>query len=149
MLIRIAELKDVDQIATFQLNMAYESESTTLNYKTLQAGVAAIIADSNKGTYLVAENNSQLIGCLMITKEWSDWKNSWYWWIQSAYVEPNWRQQGIFTAMYNTVKKMAANDGACSVRLYVDKTNINAQSAYKKLGMTDSHYFIYEIQLSK
>lgn len=135
---------DIDSIVLFQMEMALESEGTILNQETVKKGVTAVINDDFKGTYWVAKHQGNAIGSLMITREWSDWNNQWYWWIQSVYIKPEYRKQGVFKAMYSSVKESARENGVSQVRLYVDKTNHPAQTAYHKLGMCETHYLMFE-----
>lgn len=135
---------DIEAIAEFQIDMALETEYLLLNRGTVLSGVTAVVEDPSKGLYFVARDGDKPIGSLMLTKEWSDWHNRWYWWIQSVYVAPDYRRQGVFTALYNAVYEAAKEERVCQVRLYVDKTNTLAQSTYQKLGMHESHYLMYE-----
>ena len=146
--IHIGTQADIKAIAQFQVDMALESEGTTLSIDTVIPGVAAAINDSNKATYVIAYLNGNPIASLMITKEWSDWTNKWYWWIQSVYVIPQYRGKGVYKAMYNKIKDMALQNGVTQIRLYVDKTNVNAQKVYQKLGMSECHYLMYEETIS-
>lgn len=143
-LIDIGGVSDIDAIAGFQVAMALESEGTELDKETVTKGVAAAMNDESKGTYIVARIKGKPIGSLMLTREWSDWNNRWYWWVQSVYVVPEHRGQGIFRAMYTKVKEMAMGQGITQIRLYVDKTNIKAQDVYRHLGMQECHYLMYE-----
>lgn len=135
---------DIDAIVRFQADMAMESEGTLLDVDRLTLGVTSAINDEQKGTYLVARANGTPIGSLMVTREWSDWNNMWYWWIQSVYVLPEYRNQGVYRAMYATLKDMAKENGVSQVRLYADRTNHSAQQVYQRLGMTESHYLMFE-----
>ncbi|MDO4462711.1 MAG: GNAT family N-acetyltransferase [Bacteroidia bacterium] len=146
--IKIAESTDIEAITSFQVDMALESEETTLNMTQVRKGVQSIIEDESKGKYFIAYTNNSPIGSLMLTKEWSDWNNGWYWWIQSVYVKPEYRRQGVFTALYSHVREVAKTSNVIQLRLYVDKTNLLAQQTYQKLGMHDSHYYIYEEKLN-
>lgn len=135
---------DIEAIVRFQADMAMESEGTMLDMNRLTLGVTSAINDEQKGTYLVARANDTPIGSLMVTREWSDWNNMWYWWIQSVYVMPEYRNQGVYRAMYTTLKNMAKENGVSQVRLYADRTNHSAQQVYRHLGMTESHYLMFE-----
>ena len=121
-----------------------ESEGTTLDREKLAKGVTAAINDESKGIYLVARAEGKAIGSLMLTREWSDWNNQWYWWIQSVYVMPEYRKKGVYKAMYATLKQMARESGVAQIRLYADKTNLPAQQVYRRLGMEESHYLMFE-----
>ena len=146
--IQIGTQSDIRTIAQFQVDMALESEGTTLSIDTVIPGVEAAINDSNKATYVIAYQSGNPIASLMITKEWSDWTTKWYWWIQSVYVTPQYRGKGVYKAMYNKIKDMALQNGVTQIRLYVDKTNVNAQKVYQKLGMSECHYLMYEETIS-
>jgi ribosomal protein S18 acetylase RimI-like enzyme len=135
---------DIDTIVRFQADMAMESEGTTLDREKLAKGVTAAINDEAKGIYLVARAEGKAIGSLMLTREWSDWNNQWYWWIQSVYVMPEYRKKGVYKAMYATLKQMARENGVAQIRLYADKTNLPAQQVYRRLGMEQSHYLMFE-----
>jgi ribosomal protein S18 acetylase RimI-like enzyme len=138
------ETSDIDAIVRFQADMAMESEGIMLDMCRLTSGVTSAMKDESKGTYLVARANGTPIGSLMLTREWSDWNNQWYWWIQSVYVMPEYRNQGIYRAMYTTLKDMARESGVSQIRLYADKSNVSAQHVYKRLGMHESHYLMFE-----
>ena len=136
--------EDIQAIAQFQVDMALESEGTVLDIQTVLPGVTAAMNNPQKGTYIVARANGEAISSLMLTREWSDWTNRWYWWIQSVYVKPEYRGKGAYRAMYEKIKEMAQQQGVTQIRLYVDKTNVRAQQVYKKLGMDECHYLMYE-----
>ncbi len=140
-------VNDIDAITGFQMAMASESEGTILDQKKVRCGVTSVMEDESKGVYIVARIDDNAIASLMITREWSDWNNGWYWWIQSVYVMPEYRGHGIFRAMYEKVMEMAKENSITQVRLYVDRHNINAQKAYRKLGMEECHYLMYEISV--
>jgi ribosomal protein S18 acetylase RimI-like enzyme len=142
--VAIGEMKDISTIAQFQVDMAFESEGTTLSVDRVLCGVTAVMSDCNKGTYLVARMDGRIVASLMITREWSDWNGEWYWWVQSVYVMPDFRGKGVYRAMYAKVKEMAIEEGVSQIRLYVDKTNHSAQQVYKRLGMKECHYLMYE-----
>ncbi len=140
----VGTTKDIQSIAQFQVDMAQESEGTTLDIQTVLPGVTAAVNDQQKGTYIVCSVDGQAISSLMLTREWSDWTNRWYWWIQSVYVKPEYRGKGAYRAMYEKIKQMAKEQGVTQIRLYVDKTNYSAQKVYQKLGMAECHYYMYE-----
>ena len=135
---------DIDAIVRFQADMAMESEGTMLDMDRLTLGVSSAINDEQKGIYLVARAEGKAIGSLMLTREWSDWNNQWYWWIQSVYVMPEYRKKGVYKALYATLKDMARENGVSQIRLYADKSNVSAQHVYKRLGMHESHYLMFE-----
>lgn len=136
--------EDIQALVQFQVDMALESEGTALDRERVTKGISAVMEDQNKGIYLLARSDGKPIGSLMLTREWSDWTNRWYWWIQSVYVQPEHRGQGVYKALYDKVKEMAREQGVVQVRLYVDKTNLRAQQVYQKLGMDECHYLMYE-----
>ena len=143
--IRLATDSDVSALVEFNQAMALETEGKTLDAKTLTSGVTAVFADTEKGFYVVAEDNGEIVGGLMVTTEWSDWRNSWFWWIQSVYIRPVGRGKGIYKQLYQFVKQKAAdNGGVCGFRLYVEKENESAQAVYEKLGMEKTYYLMYE-----
>lgn len=125
--------------------MALETENKELDGDILSKGVNRLIADPSKGFYLVAEQNNQVVGSLMVTTEWSDWRNGVFWWVQSVYISPDFRRQGIYSKLYEQVKDLAEKQGdVCGFRLYVEKDNSIAQQTYESLGMHSSHYLMYE-----
>lgn len=143
--IRLATSSDVPALVAFNQAMALETEGKTLDAETLTKGVTAVFADAGKGFYVVAEDNGEILGGLMVTTEWSDWRNGWFWWIQSVYIRPEGRGQGIYRNLYEFVKQKAADDcGVCGFRLYVEKENEKAQAVYEKLGMQKTYYLMYE-----
>ncbi len=144
--ISVAEMQDTETLVQFQLAMAQESEGTQLDYVTVREGVKNAIEDESKAIYLIARNeDNAAIGSLMLTTEWSDWNNARYYWIQSVYVHPEFRRQGVFRELFEFARVIAENDNAGALRLYVDKENIVAQKVYQSLGMHDSHYLMYEL----
>ena len=153
--IRNATRADIERIAEFQQAMALETEGRTLDAATSRQGIIAIFDDPRKGFYIVAEAHAdgggtdEVVGSLMITYEWSDWNNATHWWIQSVYVDAAWRRRGVYRTMYEHILGMVeGRDDVCSIRLYVERANTVAQQTYKSLGMSHSHYDMYEIDLS-
>ncbi|MFT5676789.1 MAG: ribosomal protein S18 acetylase RimI-like enzyme [Paraglaciecola sp.] len=143
--IRTALSSDLNALVNFNQSMARETENKELDSKVLESGVGALIADLSKGFYLVVEQDCQVIGSLMVTNEWSDWRNAAFWWIQSVYVLPQYRRKGIYAMLYQEVKLLAKKDGnVCGWRLYVEKDNLIAQKTYEALGMNESHYLMFE-----
>ena len=143
--IRLAKKEDAAALIDFNQAMALETEGKQLNAETLCGGVEAVFEDSKKGFYVVAENQREIVGGLMITFEWSDWRNAWFWWIQSVYILPDYRGKGIYRSLYEFVKSHAETKGnVCGFRLYVEKENLAAQKVYEKLEMNVSHYLMYE-----
>jgi ribosomal protein S18 acetylase RimI-like enzyme len=146
--IRIAVPDDADALVEFNQAMALETEGKQLNGNILRAGVEAVFSDEKKGFYVVAEENGIITGGLMVTSEWSDWRNGWFWWIQSVYIRPEARGQGIYSRLYDFVKTKADKTGnVCGFRLYVENDNFHAQRVYEKVGMAASHYLMYEENL--
>jgi len=146
MKIRKARASDVKIIADFNSRLASETEDLRLDPRRVLRGVTALLKDSAKGVYFVAEEKGRVVGQILITLEWSDWRNGNFWWIQSVYVASEFRQQGVFRALYAHVHKLArARSNVCGLRLYVDEHNIRAQEAYERLGMKESHYKFFEI----
>lgn len=145
MIVREATSQDIPSILDFQLKMALETENVTLEISALTLGVQRMFKDSTKGRYYVAEENNEVIGCLMTTYEWSDWRNGTILWIQSVYVDKPYRGKGVYKELYNFIKQMVQEDpDMTGIRLYVDKTNFSAQEVYKKLGMNGEHYATFE-----
>ena len=143
--IRIASGEDTDSLVEFNQAMALETEGKHLDPATLQSGVEAVFSDEKKGFYVVAESDSEIVGGLMVTYEWSDWRNKWFWWIQSVYIKPEGRGHGLYRHMYEFVKEQARIAGnVCGFRLYVETDNTNAQRVYDAVGMHTSHYLMYE-----
>jgi GNAT superfamily N-acetyltransferase len=144
--IRLATIADTQQIARFNSAMALATEDKHLSIDTLTQGVSGLLAHPEFGFYLVAEVDSQPVASLMITYEWSDWRNGLFWWIQSLYVLPKYRKQGIYKSMYQYLQDLASKEKATVVgfRLYVDKDNSNAQQVYKRCGMDSCHYQMFE-----
>jgi GNAT superfamily N-acetyltransferase len=144
-----AELKDVPAIAEFQLCHASEVENLRLDSMRVQEGVARVIEDHTLGFYLVARDRSpnggtHTIGTLLITKEWSDWRAKFVWWIQSVFVLPDFRRKGVFTALYRHVESEAHAQDAAGIRLYVDRNNHSAKAVYQRLGLNSEHYEMFE-----
>ena len=144
--VRKATIKDIQSIARFNQTMSLETESKSLSSDLIIPGVTYLVEHPEAGFYLVAETQGQLSGCLGITFEWSDWRNGLFWWIQSVFVEPDFRRQSVFTSMYEQVSDLAKQDNACGLRLYVEKENTQAQATYKKLDMIETHYRLMEIE---
>ncbi len=145
MQIRIARSEDTDALVEFNQAMALETEFKQLDEAVLRAGVSAVFSDSAKGFYVVMEDNGTVAAGLMVTTEWSDWRNGWFWWIQSVYVRPEYRGRGLYGQMYQFVKGMASAAGnICGFRLYVEKENDRAMHVYEKMGMQKTYYLIYE-----
>ena len=145
--LRRGTIADLDTIARFNTLMAKETEEITLDSDTVRKGTEAVIRDPERGFYLIAEIDGQPVGQLMITPEWSDWRNQWFWWIQSVYVATEFRRRGIFATLFNEARVLAKKQGdVAGIRLYVDENNIGAQKTYEALGMEESNYQLYEIE---
>lgn len=146
--IRIAVMQDAHLLASWAQAMAMETEHKQLDAGTVLKGVQAGIADPKRARYFIAISGDKPAGTLMLTTEWSDWRNGDWWWIQSVYVHPDFRRQGVFQSLYQHVKAMAeqASD-VCGLRLYVEHENKNAQHTYEKLGMEDAGYRMMEAPL--
>lgn len=144
-LFREAVRDDVPAIIDFQLAMARETEELELDRAILTKGVNALFADPSLGRYYIADDGGRAVGSLMITYEWSDWRNGMVWWIQSVYVTPEYRRRGIYAGLYAHVKKIVEPDPAIrGIRLYVDNRNATAQQVYARLGMEGEHYRVFE-----
>ena len=144
--IRDAIPADLVIIVAFNSAMARETEGIELDVDRLRRGVSAVLDDPARGRYFLAEIGGSVVGQLMITYEWSDWRNGCFWWIQSVYVHPNHRRRGVYRALDAHVRAEAMRDGSvCGLRLYVDRDNHVAQSVYASLDMQHSHYDLYEI----
>ena len=143
--IRLAQLSDAEDIATFNQIMAKETEEKVLLPDVVLAGVNTLLKNPSQGFYIVAEIDFKVVGCLMITKEWSDWRNGVFWWIQSVFVKKEYRRRGIYRSMYQFIKELA-NDkkDVCGFRLYVEQDNNIAQETYRVLGMTQLPYLMFE-----
>jgi|SRR5215204_1161634 len=145
MKIRLAENGDAAALVEFNQAMALETEGKTLDSQILQSGVEAVFHDEKKGFYIVAEEDEKIVGGLMVTFEWSDWRSAWFWWIQSVYILPEARGRRIYRLLYNFVREAAREqENVCGFRLYVEKENVNARKVYEKLGMEETYYLMYE-----
>ena len=148
--IRNAAMTDAAIIASNNSLMAEETEGRTLDPDIIGPGVAALLADPGKGRYWVAEAAGQIVGQLMVTYEWSDWRNGTLWWIQSVYIAPDFRRQGVFSALYHHVESLAAAEpDVCGLRLYVEDNNHRAQRTYEALGMVKPSYVVMESMFEK
>lgn len=143
--IRAAMPADAAVIARFNSQMAEETEGRPLDPSLIGPGVAALLADPAKGRYWLAHSNGRIVGQIMVTREWSDWRNGMFWWIQSVYVHPEWRRQGVFSALYRHVESLAAAaPDSCGLRLYVERNNTRAQATYAALGMVETAYLVMQ-----
>ncbi len=145
--IRVANISDTATIARFNAAMALESEDIELDYTVVAAGVRAAIEDPNRAFYLLSEVDGAPAGQLMVTFEWSDWRDGWIWWIQSVYVEPDHRRQGVYRGLYRRLEELAAEaNNVRGIRLYVMRENVTAKKTYESLGMRHSEYDLYETE---
>ncbi len=145
MKIRLAKSNDVEALVGFQRAMAAETEDKALDPTRLRRGIEYLLAHPNEGIYLLAELEGEAAGSLMVTFEWSDWRNGRFWWIQSVYVGERHRRQGVYSALHARIKSMAkADTEGCGIRLYVEKQNISARQTYQALRMVETHYRLYE-----
>lgn len=145
--IRDATINDAEKIAQFQIDMALETEDKKLDPATVLSAVRSVFTDPQKGVYFVGDDNGKVVSSLMITYEWSDWRNSNLWWIQSVFVDVEFRGQGIFKSMYQRVIELAKENNVMFVRLYVETDNERAQKVYTSLGMKRMPYYMYDVKL--
>jgi ribosomal protein S18 acetylase RimI-like enzyme len=144
MRIRLATSADAAVLVEFNAAMALETEGKNLLPEVIGAGVRGLLDNPVAGFYVLAETE-RVLAALMITKEWSDWRNGSFWWIQSVYVRPEARRQGVYRRLYGHVQELAAKDPqVCGFRLYVERENSAAQAAYAALGMKETRYFVFE-----
>lgn len=145
--IREAAMSDLEIIVKFNYNLAKETEDKELDLDILEKGVKAMLNDSTKGQYYVYVNENKVVGQIMHTYEWSDWRNGMFLWVQSVYVDADYRRKGIFKNLYEHIKKICdKDDGIAGIRLYVEKENKNAKATYKSLGMYECNYHMYEYE---
>lgn len=143
--IQKATAEHIGVLIDFQQRLALESEGIKLNGETLRKGMKAMFVDPSKGIYYVVKEEHEIIGCHMITYEWSDWRNGMVWWLQSVYVKESYRKKGIFKMMYDNLINIIKKDPQLiGLRLYVDKSNERALKVYEAMGMDGSHYTVYE-----
>ncbi len=145
MKIRLARSDDVNALVDFQQAMAAETEDKGLDPAILRRGIEYLLAHPNEGFYLIASSEGEAAGSLMVTFEWSDWRNGRFWWIQSVYVAETFRRQGIYSALHAEIRSRAKEDPrGCGIRLYVEQQNVAAQQTYQTLGMVETLYRLYE-----
>ena len=150
MIIRQALSQDAAELTEFNIAMARETEGIELIPEVISAGVRAMIDNPQRGFYLVVELDNGIQASLMVTTEWSDWRNGMFWWIQSVYVRPRYRRQGLYRVLYERVKELAEQEpSVCGFRLYVERDNATAQKTYMALGMSETEYRIYEELIPK
>lgn len=144
--VRLATPADAEFLVRGNAAMALETEHLSLNLDRLRDGVHALFEQPSRGVYYIAELDAQRAGQMMITYEWSDWRNGLFWWIQSVYVEPRSRSRGVFKAIYRHVEHLArTTPGICGLRLYVENSNSQAQEIYERLGMQRTAYQMFEV----
>jgi len=142
---RLGQEGDTDALIQCNVSMARETEGKELPIEIISSGVRNLLKNPHLGFYVVAENQGEIRGSLMVTTEWSDWRSGFFWWIQSVYVRPEFRRQGIYRRLYEYVKgRIVHETNVCGLRLYVERKNTVAQSTYKALGMLETPYKIYE-----
>ena len=142
---RQATPADVSVIVDFQLAMALETEELALDREVCSRGVKAVFDDPSRGRYFLAQSEGTVVASLLITYEWSDWRNGNVWWIQSVYVRPAFRGQRVYAGLYEHIQRLVqADDGIRGIRLYVDRRNVSAQTVYTRLGMNGEHYQVFE-----
>jgi len=144
--IRCSTVEDAETIKAFNLALALESEGLRLDPERVAEGVRVGLADAGKARYFLAELGGGVVGQLMVTSEWSDWRNAYFWWIQSVFVAPGFRSRGVFRALYGHVDTLArSQDDTCGLRLYVHHDNQSAIEVYRKLGMAITAYKLCEV----
>ena len=142
--VRAAQAGDAGFLVEGNAAMARETEGLELDLKVLGAGVRAVLEDAGKGRYFVAESAGLVVGMVMVTWEWSDWRNGMLWWLQSVYVRPEWRRRGVFRGMYGHVREMCRGPGGVGLRLYVEKENDAGKATYGAVGMRGAGYDVME-----
>lgn len=147
--VRQAGPQDAEVLVNFSAAMARETEGRVLNLARLRKGTRALLAAAERGFFIVAEHNERSlrrpVGQLMITFEWSDWRNGTFWWVQSVYVDPAWRRRGVYRSMHHHIAaKAKADPTVCGIRLYVEQDNQAAQSVYQRVGLAPSGYRVFE-----
>ena len=148
--IRPATPGDREIIAGFNTAMATETEQKALDAAVLDRGVQRLLEDPDRGRYYLAESDSRVVGQIMYTREWSDWRDGWFWWIQSVYVDKAYRGRSVFSSLYRYLESLAkADNDVCGIRLYVDSENHSAQNVYAALGMTLGDYRVMEVLIQR
>jgi len=143
--VRLATPRDAEDLIRFNSAMALETEHKALLPEVVSAGVHSLLNHPGAGFYLIAEVGTTVAGSLMITNEWSDWRNGNFWWIQSVYVHPEFRRRGVYRQLYRNLQTLAARDPAvCGFRLYVERDNVRAQATYRASGMAETRYLVFE-----
>lgn len=147
--IRRALADDVETIARFNQAMARETEGRSLDWETLRSGVRRLFESDALGVYYLARRGGTVVGQMLITYEWSDWRNGLFWWIQSVYVSPEARGAGVYRSLHSHVESLARSTlGVCGLRLYVEAENTGAQQVYERVGMHRTSYQFFEVDWS-
>jgi ribosomal protein S18 acetylase RimI-like enzyme len=145
-IVRNATIEDAEFLVRGNAQLALETEKLSLDIDRLSSGVHAVFDDPRRGFYLIAEAQGTRVGQMMITYEWSDWRNGVFWWIQSVYAAPEFRRRGVFSALYAQAEALAQQEGnVCGLRLYVDGHNERAQATYRRCGMRETAYRMFEV----
>lgn len=143
--VRPATADDLEAIVAGNLAIAQETESRQLERETVRSGVGHLLTDPSQGVYYLAELDGRVVGQLLITYEWSDWRDGMFWWIQSVYVAPAARRHGVYRALHTWIERKARQTaGVCGLRLYVDRHNTRARQVYARLGLQPTEYRLYE-----
>ena len=142
--VRTGQTTDICTLVKFNIALARETEQKQLSPPTVTQGVHKLFKNPNYGFYIVAEIDDEVVGCCMVTYEWSDWRCGLFWWIQSVYVKPEFRRRGIFRKLYEFLKEKASHENVCGFRLYVEKSNHTGKNAYSGVGMEEAPYEFYE-----
>jgi GNAT superfamily N-acetyltransferase len=142
--VRIAEKRHARAIAENNVRLAEESEGTVVDFQTTLCGVREVLRDAGRGFYLIALEEETVVGQLMVTYEWSDWRNRQIWWLQSIYVTKAWRRRGVMTVLLSSVRRMARDRDVAALKLYVHRDNAAAMRAYERAGLRPAPYVMYE-----
>jgi ribosomal protein S18 acetylase RimI-like enzyme len=143
--VRVARAGDAENLIRFNAAMALETERKVLLAEVVGAGVRHLLAHPEMGFYVIAESGGEVAGSLMVTNEWSDWRNGNFWWVQSVYVRPEFRRRGVYRQLYKYLQALAAQDPSiCGFRLYVERDNVRAQATYEAAGMAQTPYLVFE-----
>ena len=143
--VRSATPRDLETVIEFNALLAEESEGVRLDRRRLRSGAEAVLRDESLGLYFIAERDGEPVGQLALTFEWSDWRNGMFWWLQSVYVRPGHRRQGVLRGLYDHVLGIAAERGVCGIRLYVERGNSPAKAAYRRLGLSKAVFDMFEV----
>lgn len=145
LLVRDAEDRDLETLAKFNIALAWETEQKRLELPVVTRGLQTLLSNPRHGFYTVAEIAGEVAGCIMVTYEWSDWRCGLFWWVQSVYVKPEFRRQGVFRRLYESLKEKASREqNVCGFRLYVEHSNHTGQHTYAGVGMKETSYKFYE-----